>query len=43
MTLKEKAVENVVVKKEEMLVTSIFSFTRNVFYPINSLPHNPNF
>ena len=31
-TLKKKPIENIVGKKEKMLVTSIFSFCHNVFY-----------
>ena len=33
MTLKKKPFENTVGKQEKMLVTSIFSFFHNVFYP----------
>ena len=32
MTLKKRSFENIV-GKEKMLVTSIFSFSHNVFYP----------
>ena len=34
---KKKPLENIVEKKEKMLVTSIFSFSHNVFYPIKEI------
>ena len=35
MSLKKKASENIL-RKEKMLVTSLFSFTQNVFYSFHN-------
>ena len=42
INLKEKALETLC-EKEKMLVNSIFSFSHNVFYPINPDLHKYSF